>query len=729
MPQDILQELLDKIKQYNSKCDIEIIKKAYNFANSAHVGQARESGEPYIIHPAAVASILVELGLDTSTVAAGLLHDVIEDTKYTYQDIKDNFNEVIAYLVDGVTKLGRIEYKTKEEQQADNIRKMLLAMARDIRVILIKLADRLHNMRTLKYIPEAKQKSKAQETLEIYAPIAHRLGMSKIKWELEDLSLRYLHPAEYYELVEMVAQKRTEREKSINQIMTTLKEKVNLSGIEVEIDGRPKHFYSIYKKMVLKNKNFDQVFDLLAIRLVVNTVNDCYAVLGTVHTLWKPIPGRFKDYIAMPKPNMYQSLHSTVIGPGGQPFEIQIRTSDMHKIAEYGIAAHWKYKEGVLEEDDLDKKLTWLREILEWQSDAHDAKEFMDGLKIDLFTDEVFIFTPKGTVIDLPVDSSPIDFAYRIHTDIGNKCIGAKVNGKMVPLDYKLKTGEIVEILTTSSDRGPSRDWLKVVKSSQAKTKIMQWFKRQNKEENIIKGKENIEKEIKRQGYTNTELLKQEWIDIALKRFNFQHIEDLYSAIGYGGASAIQFVAKLKDEHSKTVKPDVNDWRVLEKAAIDNKQIPKKKKENSAGVDVKGIDNILVRFSKCCNPVPGDEIVGYITKGRGVSIHRKDCQNIVTQLNQSDERMIEVSWAREHGTSYQAEVQIEANDRYGLLSEITNIITISKTVVKAINARTAKDGMAYINLTLEINNTEQLEKILKDFRKISGVIDTYRTKA
>jgi len=726
----MLQDLLSKIKNYNLKCDVEIIKKAYTFAEAAHGNQLRESGELYLSHPAAVANILVELGLDTSTIAAGLLHDVIEDTKYTYDDIKENFNNEIAYLVDGVTKLGQIEYKTKEEQQADNIRKMLLAMAKDIRVILIKLADRLHNMRTLKYLPYEKQKSKAKETIEIYAPIAHRLGISKIKWELEDLSLRYLHPSEYYELVEKVAQKRTEREKHIDQIITTLNEKIKGAGIEADIDGRPKHFYSIYKKMVYKNKNFDQIFDLLAIRIIVNTIKDCYSVLGIVHTLWKPIPGRFKDYIAMPKPNMYQSLHSTVIGPGGSPFEIQIRTWDMHRTAEYGIAAHWKYKEGTTREDDFDKKLTWLREILEWQDDTRDAKEFIDGLKIDLFADEVFVFTPKGTVIDLPVESTPIDFAYRIHTDIGNRCIGAKVNGKMVPLDYKLKTGEIVEILTTSADRGPSRDWLKIVKSSQAKTKIMQWFKKQKKEENIAKGKELLEKEIKRQGYSYSEIMRAEWVDIVLKKFNFQQIEDLYSAIGYGGISPSQIITRLREEYNKTAKSTENpDWKSLEKVSGDNKQVQKKKKENHNGIVVKGIDNVLVRFSKCCSPVPGDEIIGYVTKGRGVSIHRKDCQNMIDLIRANDERMIEVSWSKEHGTGYQADVQIEAQDRYGLLSEITNILTISKIVVRGVNARTTKEGMAYISLTLQIDSAEQLGKVMKDFRKISGVIDVYRTGA
>lgn len=724
----MLDELIEVIKLYNPKCDLETIKKAYYFAEKAHKGQTRESGEPYIIHPVAVCEILANLGLDTSTLAAGLLHDVIEDTGYTYDDIKDNFNEEIAYLVDGVTKLGRIEYKTKEEQQVDNIRKMFIAMANDIRVILIKLSDRLHNMRTLKYKPAEKQISISQETLDIYAPIAHRLGISKIQWELEDLSLRYLHPAEYNDIMNKVAQKRSERENNISQIIETLREKIGVSGIKCAIDGRTKHFYSIYKKMVYKNRTFEQIFDLLAVRIIVDSVKDCYAVLGIVHTLWKPIPGRFKDYIAMPKPNMYQSLHSTLIGPGGQPFEVQIRTWEMHRVAEYGIAAHWKYKEGKTEEDNFDKKLNWLHEILEWQDTAHNPEEFMEGLKINLFNDEVFVFTPKGAVIDLPVDSTPIDFAYKIHTDIGNRCIGAKVNGKMVPLDYKLKTGEIIEILTTSVDRGPSRDWLKIVKSSQAKNKIMQWFKKQKKEENISKGREMLEKEFKRQGYTNSELLKQDWQENILKKLNLQRIDDLYAMIGYGAVSALQVVTKLKDEFVKGAKPDVSDWRTLGKTSSENQTQPKRRKSGGAGVEVKGIDNVLIRFAKCCNPVPGDDIIGYVTKGRGVSIHRSDCLNIVDNLRNHDERLIEVSWMKEHGSGYRTGIQIEATDRYGLLSEISNVLTVTDTVVSAVNAKTGKDGVAHISLTLQISDTEQLEKIMKDFKKISGVFDVYRTK-
>lgn len=513
---DMLQDILDKIKEYNLDVDIDMIKNAYYMAKKAHECQFRESGEPYLIHPVAVAIIVIEMGLDTDTICAALLHDVVEDTQYTYDDIKAKFNNNIADLVEGVTKLDKLQYKSKEDQQAENAMKMLMAMANDVRVILIKLADRLHNMRTLKYRPLDKQKEKAQETLDIYAPIADRLGIFKIKWELEDLSLRYLKPEEYYDLVNKVSQKRTERIDAINEIIQVLKDKLNQSNIECSIEGRPKHFYSIYRKMHYKNKTFEQIFDLLAVRVIVNSVRDCYAVLGIAHTLFKPIPGRFKDYIAMPKPNMYQSLHSTVIGPGGQPFEIQIRTKEMQKIAEYGIAAHWKYKEGI-EKSNIEDKIKWLRKIIEYQKESTDAKEFVETVKIDLFSDEVFVFTPKGTVIDLPVDSTPIDFAYRIHTDVGNKCTGAKVNGRMVPIDYKLKTGDIVDIITSALSKGPSRDWLNIAKSSQAKNKIRQWFKKSFKEENNDKGREMLEKEIKRQGLLYSELMRTDYVEAALK--------------------------------------------------------------------------------------------------------------------------------------------------------------------------------------------------------------------
>ncbi|SEF92524.1 GTP pyrophosphokinase [Caloramator fervidus] len=712
----MLQRLLDKIKENNLDVDIEMVKKAYHVAEKAHEGQVRESGDPYILHPVEVALILIEMGLDTDTICAALLHDVVEDTHLSYDDLKREFNESIAELVDGVTKLGKIEYKSKEEQQAENIRKVLIAMAKDIRVILIKLADRLHNMRTLKYLPPEKQKAKAQETLDIYAPLAHRLGIYKIKWELEDLALRYLHPEEYYDLVAKVQKKRIEREKEINEIINILKEKLEQAGIRADIEGRPKHFYSIYRKMHYKNKTFDQIFDLLAVRIIVDTVKDCYATLGIVHTLWKPIPGRFKDYIAMPKPNMYQSLHSTVIGPNGQPFEIQIRTWEMHRTAEYGIAAHWKYKEGINNKNlDIDEKLQWLRQILELQKEAKDAKEFMENVKIDLFSDEVFVFTPKGAVINLPVDSTPIDFAYKIHTDIGNKCIGAKVNGRMVPLDYKLKTGDIVEIITSTNSKGPSRDWLNIVKSSQAKSKIKQWFKRTFKEENIEKGQESFEKEAKRQGLNVNELLKHEYVETVLKKFNFTNLEDLYSAIGNGALTVHQVINKFKEELKKE-----------EPKIVEEKDKKEKKTEiKKPGIVVEGEKNLFVRFAKCCNPVPGDEIIGFITRGRGISIHRKDCSNFKYLSKEEPDRVVEASWTGEHNATFLAEIFIEANDRHGLITDISSILTSSKLPIKAINART-KNNLALINLTVEVTSVEQIQKLIKDFRKINGVIDVYR---
>ncbi|MCX7695157.1 MAG: bifunctional (p)ppGpp synthetase/guanosine-3',5'-bis(diphosphate) 3'-pyrophosphohydrolase [Caloramator sp.] len=722
----MLDVIIDKIKKQKLDVDIDLIKRAYELAEKAHKDQFRESGEPYLMHPVEVALITIELGLDTDTICAALLHDVVEDTEYTYEDIKNMFNPQIAFLVEGVTKLGKIEYKSKEEQQAENIRKMLVAMASDVRVILIKLADRLHNMRTLKYLPPHKQKEKAQETLDIFAPLAHRLGISKIKWELEDLCLRYLKPDEYYDLVNKVQKKRVEREKELNEIIEILKSKLSQSGIIADIEGRPKHFYSIYRKMVFKNKTFDQIFDLLAIRVIVDTVRDCYAALGIVHTLWKPIPGRFKDYIAMPKPNMYQSLHTTVIGPGGQPFEIQIRTWEMHRTAEYGIAAHWKYKEGITS-DDLGDRLKWLREIIEFQKQTSDAKEFMETVKIDLFSDEVFVFTPKGTVIDLPIDSTPIDFAYRIHTDIGNKCVGAKVNGKMVPLDYKLKTGDIVEIITSSTSKGPSRDWLNIAKSSQAKSKIKQYFKRIYKEENIEKGKELIEKELRRQKIPYSDAMKSDVIDVVLKRFNYAQIDDIYATIGSGALSASLVVGKIKEELFK----DKEKEEVKNIAEVEQKKYTQRERKREGvkqGIEVKGEKDLLVRFAKCCNPVPGDEIIGFITKGRGVSIHRKDCTNFKHLSEVEPERVIEARWTGEHTSSFVADIQIEATDRTGLLADITNTIVNAKVSVKAINARTNRKNTATIHLSLEVLNTEQLEKIMRDFRKLTGVIDVYRNR-
>ncbi|MBV7275302.1 bifunctional (p)ppGpp synthetase/guanosine-3',5'-bis(diphosphate) 3'-pyrophosphohydrolase [Clostridiaceae bacterium UIB06] len=725
----MLEKLMKKIDKNCNNIDKDMVQRAYSLAYSAHKDQRRESGEPYIMHPLEVAGILADMGMDTSAITAGLLHDVIEDTNYTYEEVSKEFSEEVANLVEGVTKLGKIKYKTKEEQQADNVRKMLLAMAKDIRVILIKLADRLHNMRTLKYMSVEKQKEKAKETFDIYAPLAHRLGMFKIKWELEDLAFRYMNPNEYYFIVRKIAEKRVERENYIELVVNQLQESLDKSGIPAEIDGRPKHFYSVYRKMVKKNKTIDQIFDLTAFRILVDTVKDCYAALGIVHTIFKPIPGRFKDYIAMPKPNMYQSLHSTVIGPQGKPFEIQIRTFEMHKTAEYGIAAHWKYKEGVENAEDIDKKLTWLREILEWQRETSDAEEFMEGFKIDLFSDEVFVFTPKGSVINLPNESTPIDFAYRIHTDIGNRCVGAKVNGKMVPLDYSLKTGEIVEVLASSAPKGPSIDWLSMVKSNQAKSKIRAWFKKAKREENIVKGKETLEKETKKQGYNFGEIAKGEFLDNILKKYNMNSIDDLYAAVGIGALVPATVVGKLKELYSKTEKLDANELKVIqEQLNKSNKHHENKDKGTSPGIIVKGETNLLVRFAKCCNPVPGDDIVGYITKGRGVSIHRKDCKNIDSLLKNEENKLVEVSWGRPKGAAFVAEIQINAEDREGLLAESMEIISDSKTSLYAVNAKPPKNGIAKINIKLKISNTEDLKDVMKKIKKIKGVIDVYRTK-
>ncbi|WP_069649399.1 RelA/SpoT family protein [Caloranaerobacter ferrireducens] len=714
----MLNSLIDKIKQYNPHGDIDIVKKAYYFAETSHEGQYRVSGEEYFIHPYNVALILAELNMDTTTIAAGLLHDVVEDTEVTFDDIEREFGLEIRNLVDGVTKLRKLKFSSKQERQAENLRKMIIAMSKDIRVIIIKLADRLHNMRTLNYMSETKKKEKALETLEIYAPIAHRLGISKIKWELEDLALRYLDPEGYYDLVEKVSMKRREREKYINTVIEILSEKLEEMGIKSEINGRPKHFYSIYRKMVYQNKTFEQIYDLTAIRVIVDTVKDCYGVLGIVHTMWKPIPGRFKDYIAMPKPNMYQSLHTTVIGPQGEPLEIQIRTWEMHRTAEYGIAAHWKYKEGVSKSDDFDKKLSWLRQLLEWQKELKDPKEFMESLKIDLFTNEVFVFTPKGDVISLPADSTPIDFAYRVHTAVGNNCIGAKVDGRIVPLDYKLKNGNIVEILTSANSNGPSRDWLKIVKSSHAKSKIRQWFKKEERTQNINRGKEQIEKEVKRQGFKLTEILKEDWLEEVASKLSLSSVDDLYAAVGYGSITLSQVVHKLKELYKEYYKEDKRDEEIVKQTRNNKEYRP------AQGVKIKGIDNIMVRFSKCCNPVPGDEIIGYITRGRGVSIHRKDCPNIADLSIQ--DRFIEVEWDDAKKVSYLAEIQIKATDRSGLLSEITQLLTEKNLTVTSLNARTNREKIALINLVLEIKSVEQLNELMRRIRSINGVIDVYR---
>lgn len=736
----MIDKLLEKIHNNCNNVDVDMVKKAYYFAEEAHKDQKRESGEPYFIHPVAVAGILAELGMDTNTIVAGLLHDVIEDTEISYEETVELFNAEIANLVEGVTKLtklGEMEYKTKEEQQADNVRKMLLAMAKDIRVIIIKLADRLHNMRTLKYMPVKKQKNKAKETLDIYAPLAHRLGMSKIKWELEDLCFRYLHEQEYYDLVHSIAEKRVEREEYITEIVKDLYDKLKASGIESDIDGRPKHFYSIYKKMVNKNKSIEEIFDLTAIRVLVNSVKDCYGVLGIVHTIYRPIPGRFKDYIAMPKPNMYQSLHTTVIGPQGKTFEIQIRTFEMHKTAEYGIAAHWKYKEGdsaKQEQDnqkDFEKKLVWLRDMLEWQKETSDAEEFIEGFKIDLFSDEVFVFTPKGVVINLCSKATPIDFAYRIHTDVGNKCVGAKVNGKIVPLDYTLKTGEIIEILTSPNAKGPNMDWLNIAKSNQAKSKIRLWFKKAKKEENMLKGKELLEKELKKQSVNYSDIAKGEMYDRLMKRYNIHSMDDLYALIGLGGFSVSTLISRLKEDNGFVNKDKEKENKEILSKAIEE-QIAKSARQpepNSNGITVKGESNLMVRFAKCCSPVPGDDILGYITKGRGVSVHRKDCTNLQNLIDTDAERVVEVSWGSAQGTAYFAEIQVQADDRDGLLADIMSVITELKLQLSAVNANLAKKGSALVTVKIKITSVESLKDLMKRLKRLKGVVDVYRVNS
>ena len=729
-----LQDIIDKIREYAPNTDTTLVEKAYYLAKSAHEGVLRKSGEPYIIHPIAVANILVEMQLDIATISAGLLHDVIEDTDYTYDDIEEMFGKEIADLVDGVTKLGQIKYKSKEETQAENLRKMFLAMAKDIRVILIKLADRLHNMRTLKYMPEEKAKYKAKETLEIYGGIAHRLGISKIKWELEDLALRYIDPDGYYDLVNKVSMKRSQREAYIEKIVNLLQEKFNEVNIDCEVYGRPKHFYSIYKKMQNKHKTFEEIFDLTAVRIVVDTIKDCYAVLGMVHTLWVPMPGRFKDYIAMPKANMYQSLHTTVIGPEGEPVEIQIRTHEMHNIAEYGIAAHWKYKEGTMSNNDkMEEKLKWLRQMMEWEKDVKDPQEFLDSLKEDVFNSQVYVFTPKGDVIELPAESTPIDFAYRVHTKVGNKCTGAKINGRLVPIDYKLQNGEIVEIITSSNSNGPSRDWLKLVKTPNARNRIRQFFKKERREENIERGYEILEKEFKKYGIPLKDSSIEKFMEQVAKKFNQPSLEDLIATIGYGGIVASQVVPKVRDYYLKEEKKKEKENRQKEQDDLGNnnlsdKEYKEKRKKNSSGVIVRGLDNILVRFAKCCNPLPGDEIIGYVTKGRGVAIHRADCPNCKLDNELFSKRLVDVEWNNPKKSKFEGEIRILANDRKGILNDLTHMIAVQKININGINARKSKDGMTHINLLIEVNDISELTNLMKKLRSIPGVDDVFRVR-
>ena len=732
-------ELRVKMQKKSPLARLAIVDKAYQFAEVAHRNQLRNSGEDYILHPLEVAQILVELEMDEATIAAALLHDVVEDTLYTIADIEKEFGAEVALLVDGVTKLGRLEFKSKMEQQVENLRKMFLAMAKDIRVILIKLADRLHNMRTLKYHSVEKQKEIAQETLEIFAPLANRLGIFRIKWELEDLSFRYLKPPEYYDLVEKIALKRQEREAYIKEVIVLMREKLNEVEIYADIAGRPKHFYSIYRKMVTQNKELSEIYDLTAIRVVVESVNDCYGALGIIHTLWKPIPGRFKDYIAMPKPNMYQSLHTTLIGALGEPFEIQIRTCEMHRTSEYGIAAHWKYKEGGSKDSgnkdasnkdggnkvasvNFDQKLSWLRQLLEWQHDSRDAGEFMESLKIDLFADTVFVFTPKGDVVELPADSCPIDFAYRVHTDVGHRCVGAKINGRIVPLETKLTNGDILEILTSKQGGGPSRDWLAFVKTSQAKNRIRQWFKKEQREDNIARGRESLEREVRKLGLDPGNVLKLESLLAIGKSQNFVGVEDLYAAIGDGVLTPNKVMMRLREELSKEERGKIH------LAAIQQGEGKKLSPYGKAsqGVRVKAVDNVLVRFSRCCNPLPGDAIIGYITRGRGVSIHRGDCSNILGHAQEEHERVVEVVWAEEVDSTYPVDIHIYGKDKPRLVTEIMNTVLDTRTHILGINARVGKDDTAYIQLRVEIRNVEQLKMVMHKIRKIKDITDVER---
>ena len=745
-PEELYRDLISRVQKYHPSDDISLIEKAYNLAYEAHKTQVRKSGEPYIIHPLCVSIILADLEMDKETIAAGLLHDVVEDTILTSEELEQQFGADVALLVDGVTKLQTLQLgennsgsvdkdKEKLEMQAENLRKMFLAMAKDIRVIIIKLADRLHNMRTLKYMKPEKQQRIARETLDIYAPIAQRLGISKIKVELDDLSLKYLQPEVYYDLVDKIAVRKSVREKYIQNIVEEVSEHIAEAGIRAKIDGRVKHFFSIYKKMKNQNKTIDQIYDLFAVRIIVDNVKDCYAALGAIHEIYKPIPGRFKDYIAMPKPNMYQSLHTTLMGSTGQPFEIQIRTFEMHKAAEYGIAAHWKYKEasdGKKPETQEEEKLVWLRQILEWQRDMSDNREFMSLLKsdLDLFSDNVYCFTPSGDVKNLPAGSTPIDFAYCIHSAVGNKMVGARVNGKLVTIDYEIKNGDLVEILTSQNSKGPSRDWLSIVKSPQARSKINQWFKNESKEDNIIRGKEAIHAYCKAKSIVVTDIMTPQYMTVIMRKYGFRDWEAVLAAIGHGGLKEGQIVNKMVELYDNDHPKTVSDEEIIAAVEENAQNIRSQRMRSKNGITVKGIHDVAVRFSKCCSPLPGDEIVGFVTRGRGVSIHRTDCVNVIHLPEIETSRLIDAEWEEsEEGLSetYVAEIKIFANNRNGLLADVSKALTEKNINILALNTRANKQNVATMAITFEISGKDELIRVIDKMRQIDGVVDIERT--
>ena len=725
---DRLELFLSELLDINPNVDIGLIERAYNKAEQMHEGQMRKSGEPYLIHPIEVAKILADLGMDERTIVAGLLHDSVEDTPYRVEDLQKDFGSEVAFLVNGVTKLGSLVFESKEERQAENLRKMFLAISKDIRVLIIKLADRLHNLRTINYMNHNQIIDKCKETLEIYAPLASRLGMYTIKFELEDISLKYLDPDAYYTLVESVKEKKSEREEYIGHVIDKIKAELDKNKIDYEIKGRSKHFYSIYTKMKAQNKLIDEIFDLHAIRIIVETVKDCYAVLGMVHTLWRPIAGRFKDYIAMPKPNMYQSLHTTLIGDNAQSFEIQIRTKQMHRVAEYGIAAHWKYKEGV-DANQEEVKLAWIRQTLEWDNDLNDPREFMETLRMDLFSDQVFVFTPKGDVMELPAGSTPLDFAFKIHSDVGIKCVGARVNGKMVPIDYQLQNGESIEIVTLKNSKGPSLDWLNIAKSSNAKTKIRQWLKKQDKTQNVDKGRDILEKAVKRKGYDVEDVVRNHWLSRIAKQFNYQSLNDLYIALSYGGVIVSRVINRLVDmyheEYDRKVSSNEDEVAEVKKHI---KKVQTTTNRDSR-VIIEGHTGMLIRLSKCCSPVPGDEIIGFITKGHGVSVHRTDCPNIISIKDIDRNRLIEVEWdIKEDISTYNADVFIHADDRKGLFSDISRVCLDMDVNIAGVNLKTNNDMTVSITMTLSISNIGHMEKILRTLRQIESVTEVYRAR-